>query len=298
VTRVLVTGAGGFIGRRAVAALVASGHDVHAVGRSAGAEGPGVTWHVADLVAPGEAEGVTAKARAEALLHLAWYAVPGRYWTAPENEAWIGASLRLLRGFAAAGGTRAVLTGTAAEYRWGGELLSETGTPLDPATLYGACKHATHVAARAAAAQLGIGLAWARVFFLYGPEEEPGRLVADVARRLLAGERVATTDGTQVRDFLHVDDVAGALAALLASDVCGAVNVASGRPRSVRDVITAVATAAGGLDRVDFGALPQRPGDPPRIVADVGRLRDEVGFAPAVELEEGVAATVRWWREQ
>ncbi len=73
----------------------------------------------------------------------------------------------------------------------------------------------------AAAPELAIELAWGRVFFLYGPGEAPGRLVASVARALLAGERAATGDGTQIRDFLHVDDVAGAFAALLDSDVTG-----------------------------------------------------------------------------
>ena len=296
-TRVLVTGAGGFVGRRAVAALAARGHEVHGAGR--GEPPPGVhAWHRADLLAPGGAEDAAAAAGAEALLHLAWYAEPGRYWVAPENEAWIGASLRLLRAFAAAGGRRAVMAGSSAEYRWGGDVLSEASTPLEPATLYGACKHATHVAARAAAAQLEVELAWARLFFLYGPGEDERRLVAGVARGLLAGERVPTTDGTQRRDFLHVDDAAAALAALLESGVRGAVNVASGEAHEVRALIAAVARAAGGEDRVDLGALPQRAGEPARVVADVARLRDEVGFTPAIELEPGLAATVRWWRER
>src|SRR5205085_8625551 len=125
-------------------------------------------------------------------------------WTAPENVRWVEASLALLRAFAEAGGRRAVLAGTCAEYDWGAgdEVLNERNTPLRPDTLYGAAKHGLHVVGAAQAAQVGFELAWGRVFFLYGPGEAPGRLVPAVARALLAGEPAKTTAGTQVRDFL------------------------------------------------------------------------------------------------
>ncbi|HYM65889.1 MAG TPA: NAD(P)-dependent oxidoreductase, partial [Patescibacteria group bacterium] len=276
----------------ALDALLEGGHEVHAVARRPGPPREGVTWHEADLLAPGAAEGLARAARAEDLLHLAWYAAHGSFWTAPENERWIDASLRLLRAFGEAGGRRAAMAGTCAEYAWGEPLLRERGTSLEPATLYGACKHATHVAASALARQLGVSLAWGRIFFLYGPGEDPGRLVASVARGLLAGEEVPTTEGLQERDFMHVRDVAGALVALLCSEASGAVNIASGRAVPVRDLVSMIAAEAGGSGRVRFGELPSRPDEPPVIAGDAGRLLDEVGFRPQIGLEQGIRETV------
>jgi nucleoside-diphosphate-sugar epimerase len=279
VSRVLVTGATGFIGTHARAALEEAGHDV-------------VTPRL-DLLHPRAADVLVEAARATHLLHLAWYAVPGKFWSAPENEEWIRATMRLLRAFYNAGGQRAVAAGTCAEYDWEGDgLLSERDTPIRPATPYGRAKAETF----ARATELGAELAWGRVFFLYGPGEHPDRLVSSVARRVLAGEEAPTTEGTQVRDFMHVADVAGAFAALVGSDVTGAVNIGSGEPVTVREVVAEVGRAAGRPELLRPGALPQREGEPPRLVADVGRLRDEVGFRPRFDLRSGIADTVEWWR--
>jgi nucleoside-diphosphate-sugar epimerase len=293
---VLVTGATGFIGRRVLGPLQERGFDVHAVARTVPNDPQnGVTWLAADLLDDAQRRGVVQRAGATHLLHLAWYAEHGRFWEAAENVAWTAATLRLAQEFAAAGGRRAVMAGTCAEYAWGsGGMLAENATALEPATLYGACKDAT----RRIVARLVPELAWGRVFFLYGPGERRGRLVAAVARALVAGERAPTSAGGQRRDFLHADDVADAFAALVASDVTGAVNVGSGAPVAVADVVRTIAACAGRPELLDVGALPQRAGEPEEIVADVRRLRDEVGWAPRIGLAEGLASTVDWWRAQ
>lgn len=292
----MLTGAGGFIGRHVLAALVAAGHEVHAVDLRPGGAESGVRWHEADLL---DGAGVVAEVRPEVLVHLAWYAEHGRFWSSPENLRWVAASLGLLRAFAEQGGRRALITGSCAEYEWGGEAdLSEHATPLRPATLYGASKDALRRVAEAYAREAGLELAWGRLFFLYGPWEAPTRLVPAVIRPLLAGERSATTEGAQVRDFMHVRDAADALAALAASGVTGAVNVASGVPVSVAEVIGLIGELTGRPELIDRGAIATPDSEPARIVADVGRLTEEVRFRPRVGLRDGLASTIDWWRSR
>jgi len=299
--RVLVTGASGFVGRRALEPLLASGFEVHAAGRGTGApaDTPGdVTWHRADLLDAAARRALVEGVGASHLLHLAWYAEPGLFWAARENADWVAATIGLLDEFAQSGGTRATLAGTCAEYGWSAPQPLAEDSALEPATYYGACKDATRRVCEGLAQLAGLSLAWGRIFFLYGPREDERRLVASVARALAAGERAPTSKGLQRRDFLHVDDVAGAFAAIVRSDAGGPVNVASGEAVTVRAIAELLADAAGRPDLLDVGALPDRPGDPPEIVADVARLRDEVGFTPRIGLEQGLAQTVDWWRSQ
>lgn len=298
-SRVLVTGARGYVGRHAVTALLRRGHEVVGV-RSADPaapeqERPGLRWVTADLLEPAGPEHAVAEADADALLHLAWYAEHGKFWTAVENIAWSGATLELLRGFAAAGGRRVVCAGTCAEYDWSaldGPCV-EGVTPLRPATLYGAAKHGTHVVAESLAAQTGLSLAWGRIFFSFGPGEPPGRLVPSVVRALLAGEEAHVTEGHQIRDFLPVEQLADAFAAVLESDFTGPVNIASGEGIALRDLIALIAETIGRPDLVRYGAVPTREGEPAVLVADVGRLRREVGWAACRSVLEGIRHVVR-----
>jgi nucleoside-diphosphate-sugar epimerase len=297
---VLVTGASGFVGRRALAPLLARGFEVHAVGRAARAPAgtpDAVVWHGADLLDAAARRRLVAEVGASHLLHLAWYAEPGAFWAARENAPWVAATVGLVDEFAAAGGERAVLAGTCAEYDWIAPQPLREDAPLAPATFYGVCKDATRRVCAGLAERAGLSLAWGRIFFLYGPREDPRRLVASVARALAAGERAPTSAGTQLRDFLHVDDVAGAFATLVDAGIEGAVNVASGEAVSVRSIVERLAMAVGRPELLDIGALAQRPGDPDEIAADVARLRDEAGFRPALTLDEGLARTALWWRD-
>lgn len=299
-TGVLVSGASGFVGLPVVERLAGSGEQVHALfTRVRPRELPGVCWHRLDLADYVAVEELIGRLSPERLIHLAWCTQQDSVWRAPENVLWVEHSLQLLYTFVRGGGRRAVLLGTCAEYDWSSAdgPLGESASRLAPATLYGAAKDGLRRVARAYAEQEGVELAWARLFFLYGPREPPGRLVSSVVRSLLAGELVPTTSGEQVRDFMHVEDVAAGVVALLDSSVVGAVNIASGAGVSVGGVVDRIVQLIGRSELVRRGALPDRPAEPPLLLADVARLREEVGFRPRWSLQDGLAATVRWWEE-
>ena len=281
--RVLLTGATGLIGRQVAGPLTRLGYDVLPVSR----RGAGLRGHLID-----DPEAVAQSAHAECLIHLAWHDGPNRMGAA-DNLDWVSASLRLLTAFASAGGKRVVMVGSCAEYDWTGAGRMDEATPLRPASVYGAAKAATGLAAVAGARALGLSLAWARVFFCYGPGEPEGRLFGDIIKGLQAGHTVDCTDGLQRRDFLHSEDVGGALAALLDSQVEGAVNIGSGRAVAVRDMIGTLARQMGREDLIRLGARPRPTDDPDRIEADATRLRDEVGFTPRYDMESGIRAVLK-----
>lgn len=297
--RILVTGATGFIGRQCLPLLSAKGYEIHAVSsRTPSLHFSDVLWHQSDLMEPAQVSQLITDVKPTHLLHFAWYAIPGRFWTSLDNFRWVQASLFLLQAFARAGGQRVVMAGTCAEYDWNYGYCSEKVTPLLPNTVYGKCKHSLQIMLEAFGKQTGISTAWGRIFFLYGPHEHPDRLIPSVIRSALQERPVRCSHGNQIRDFLHVQDVADAFVQLLNSEVSGAVNIASGRPVTLKDVIRKIVRELGHEDLIEWGALQPPPGDPPLVAANVARLSNEVGWRPSYELDCGLEKTIHWWKKQ
>lgn len=290
--RVLVTGASGLIGRHVTKTMSGAGHDVIALTRG-GKKIPGAAETVmANLLDQDETLRVLQSVRAEALLHLAWYGGTGRL-TSPENLDWAAATIRLVTEFARLGGKRVVAAGSCAEYDWArSERHRETDT-LRPQGLYGSAKARTGELLMAAAPTIGVTLAWARIFFVYGPCEPRGRLMGDLIQGLKSGEAVPCTDGMQIRDFLHAHDVARALGLILDRAHSGAVNIASGKEIKVRDLIDEVARQMGAADLVKLGAIARPETDPDQIRADVSLLTGTLGFIPEFDLVSGIADVIK-----
>ena len=264
VKRVLVTGASGFIGSHTLESLVDRGYDVHAVAsRAIPFEREGVTWHQANLLDDGERGALVARVEPTHLLHLAWFVAPGKVIDAVVNVDWTRASLALYEEFVASGGQRAVTAGSSYEYDWRFGYCSEEVTPLVPDTVYGSCKKALGEVVSAYAGTCGLASAWPRIFFLYGPREHPDRLVSSVVRSLLDESPALCSRGAQIRDYLFVEDAADALVALLDSDVSGPVNIGSGRPITVKELVLTDDGDEWRPDLIRLGAIPARANDAP-----------------------------------
>jgi nucleoside-diphosphate-sugar epimerase len=218
---------------------------------------------------------------------MAWYAVPGKYLTAPENRDCLEGSRRLLSKLK----RRAVFAGTCFEFELTEKPLRED-SPTKPMTLYAECKDALRreVEARPDSA-------WVRFFYQYGPWEDPKRLVPAVITQQLRGEPSKVTPGLQRADYLHVEDVASAVCSVAESRVQGCVNIGSGEAPSVREIVTKITELGGRPELVQWGAYPQKPTDPMLIRADNSKLRS-TGWTPKYTLESGLRQTFDWWRAQ
>jgi nucleoside-diphosphate-sugar epimerase len=308
VAKVLVTGAAGFIGRSSLEPLQKAGYEVCAVvsprqePRDREADAPhDVDVRHADLTDPAVIDALLETVKATHLLHFAWIATPGLYWHSEENYRWLSASRHLLAAFARYGGQRAVMAGSCAEYDWSRvAVCHERSSPLadegGTATPYAACKIAMQRSLEEYGRSHGLSSAWGRIFFQYGPGEPRERLIASVIVNLLAGHEARCTHGRQIRSFLHVEDVAAAFAALLASSAQGPVNIGSGDRIAIAELLQRVARDIGRPELLKLGARAAPPGEPALLVPDIGRLSAEVGWSPRRALDEGLQDTVRWWR--
>ena len=298
--RVLVTGAGGFIGSHSTRALVEAGHDVAAVVRPGHphdrladvAERAQVLE--ADLADPDRVGVVLDEMKPEAILHAAWYVDPGRYLHAvAENLAAVATTAGLLRAGLDSGCGRVVLVGTGFEPGAGG---AAGGVDPPQRSVYRSAKAAVHDLA-AGLADEGASVTCAHVFYLYGPGEDANRLVPALIRACLAGEPIEVTDGRQRRDYLHVADVASALCALVEQPTGPSVDVCSGAPLEVRELYDAVGAATGRRDLIRDGARPYGEGEVLVAAGDDSAMR-ALGWSPSISLRDGVEDCVSFWRSR
>ncbi len=302
--KVLLTGVTGLLGSYLGRRLVAGGHEVHALVRP-GASTLRIDSYArslrlveSDLARPETYRQRLAEIRPDVAFHLAWYAEPGSFWNALENLDCVAMTMELVRELARCGCGHLVVAGSCAEYRPSTGPMPES-TPTQPTTLYGAAKDATRAVLEASAPFMDMTVAWARVFFPFGPGEPEQKLVPTVTRALLCGERAHCSHGRQIRDFIYVEDCADALRAISAAGIKGPVNVGTGEGHSVRTLVETLAELTGrSASDLDFGTIKAVADEAPEIVADIRRLREEAGWQPTHTLHSALAETVDWWRKQ
>jgi UDP-glucuronate decarboxylase len=299
--RVFLTGASGFIGSQIARLLVKRGDEVHVLLRPLSdrrrIEDVARALRVieGDLTQTEALSEPLAAASPEVALLVGWYAEPGKYLRARDNVALMRGNLDLAFRLAGAGCHKIVAAGTCFEYDTDFGFLSES-TPVRPRSLYAASKLSCYLILEQLLAASDTKLAWTRLFYQYGPHEHPARIVPSVMLSLLRGERARVTAGEQIRDFLHVEDVARALVAVADSELTGPVNIGSGRPVSIRDIVERIGIMTGRPDLISLGEISYDPGDPKFICADNRKLREGTEWRPSVGLDDGLRATLEWWR--
>jgi dTDP-6-deoxy-L-talose 4-dehydrogenase (NAD+) len=288
--RILVTGGSGFLGSAVVRHALTAGHDVAILSRqpNTAAGTPGSVPIPGDLASP-PWEAI-AGFRPEAVLHAAWIATPGVYLESPANSDW----LRWSRGFAQRlpelGVRHLTVLGTCIEYAVTGKPLNEVETPLAPVSPYARAKAELHAALVSDLSGSGTDLAWARIFYPYGPNEHPARLASSLLTRVLAGQPITLKTPNSTKDYIHEDDVARALLTVVGAGFQGPINIGTGEGVTVGMLARTLAEFAG---RPDLVVLPaDAPRDPlDFVVADASRLHS-LGWRPQVALVDGLRRLV------
>jgi len=268
---VLLTGACGFVGRQILRALTERGVKVRVVVRDGSQGRLSVREAIDRVIATPDLFGETADWWAETckgidtVIHVAWYAEPGKYLQSAKNIDCLAGTLQMAKGAARAKVRRFVGIGTCVEYDLAGGVLS-VDTPLRPVTPYAGAKAAAFMALSQWLPSQNVEFAWCRLFYLHGEGEDERRLVPYLRSKLAAGEPANLTSGNQVRDFLDVREAGKLIAEIALSKKQGAANVCSGIPIKVRQLAEQIADEYGHRDLLVFGARPDDPLEPPCVV--------------------------------
>jgi nucleoside-diphosphate-sugar epimerase len=268
---VLLTGATGFVGRQVLRVLAQRGFRVRAVVRDGKQNQLSDIKNVETVVTTPDlfAEDVNwwkeVCTGIDTVIHVAWYAEPGKYLQSTKNLDCLIGTLNLAKGAAQAKVRRFIGIGTCSEYNFADGILS-IGTPLLPLTPYAGAKAAAFMALLHCLPLEAVEFAWCRLFYLYGEGEDTRRLVPYLRARLKAGETSDLTNGNQIRDFLDVCEAGQMIVETALSEVQGPVNICSGVPVSVRQLAEQIADEYGRRDLLKFGVRPDNLFDPPCVV--------------------------------
>lgn len=296
--KVLVTGATGFIGINTLSNLNRNGYEVHAVTFKSNNDihkSNGVIWHHCDLLKTLEIKKLFKDIQPDEMLHLAWYAIPGKYTNSEENLLWVQSSIEILINFKINGGKRFIFAGTCAEYDLSYGYLDEKSTISKPNSLYGICKLSFENIAQKYCSNNGISFASGRIFYLYGDRENPNRIIPYVINCLINNQIAHCSHGNQIRDFLNVKDVALAFAEILQSHVEGIINVGSGQPVRLKDVLLKIGEKFNKKDLIHFGDIETSLDEPEMIVSNNKKLKNETKWVETFDLDSGLNQAIDWW---
>lgn len=298
--RVIVTGASSFMGLAAVRELGMLGIQTEAVIRPSSPARGALEEMEHVRVRPCLLEEIrflaekTGLKEADAWLHLGWEGAGSANRQNPELQRKnIGYAMESLRTAAALGCGRFLFTGSQAEYGICREPMREDGE-CHPVSEYGKDKLEVCRRASAAAGALGLTYLHARVFSVYGPGDHPWSLVSSCLRTFSQGGHMELGECTQHWNFLYIEDMARAMAALLGAPglPAGVYNIAGEDTRVLREFVEQMHRICGGRGTYQYGRRPPNAEGPASLLPDVGKLERAVGWRPEVTFEEGIRRTL------
>jgi UDP-glucose 4-epimerase len=305
---VWVTGAHGFLGRHLSAHMAGLGSVVYGVGHGhwppANALASGVSYWINGEVGPASLDLLLRQSGPPGIVfHLAGGSAVGASLANPyeDFERTVSTTARVLDWVRLRVPEAVVVAASsAAVYGAGHDGAIDEGASCAPYSPYGYHKAAMEMLCRSYAQNFGLRIRIARVFSAYG-ENLRKQLLWDLCCKLSVDDRTLVLDGTgdERRDWLHAQDIAGAMACIARSadgDVARFVNVGSGSGTPVSAVAQMVARAWGTQTTPTFTGR-SRPGDPVSLVAAVSRLT-ALGFSPGIPLHDGIVRYVAWYRRQ
>ncbi|MFT8336731.1 UDP-glucose 4-epimerase GalE [Acetobacter orientalis] len=319
--RFLVTGGAGYVGLHTVLALLDNGHNVVVFDNPRPGHKAAIpaqaTIIQADLADLDTLNATLANGPWDGVFHFAARSLVGESMQDPMlyMAANAGIGFGLIDACIKHGIKRFVFSSTAALFGTAGSAPIDEDTPINPASPYGESKYMVERALYWADRIHGLKSACLRYFNAAGsdpqgragedhqPETHLIPLVIDAALKrrpplTLFGTDYPTPDGTCVRDYVHVSDLARAHLAVLPllNERSVTFNIGTGRGHSNREIIDSVARVTG-LD-IPWAAGPRRPGDPPYLVASPARLMAATGWQPEFAHIDKIVETVFAWRNQ
>lgn len=303
--RVIVTGAAGFVGANLAQRLVQDGHETHLIARD-----DADLWRLTEIlghaqihsVALEDAESVrraVAAVRPDWVFHVAAHG--GYSWQSDARrmiDSNVLGTMNLLRACHESGFESFVNTGSSSEYGFKNHPPAEDEL-LEPNSDYAVTKACATMFCRYAAVARMERVATLRLYSVYGPLEEPRRLIPTLIVRGLVGELPPLADPIVARDYVFVDDVVDAylLAASRAGDEPGAVyNVGSGVQTSLREIVEVARRALRIPMEPQWSTMPNRMWDTSVWVADNRKTRSQLGWQPRSSLVEGFEKLIEWFR--
>ena len=304
--RFLITGAAGFVGCALTRRLLADGHEVHVLLKSstprwrlAGLEAD-LRRHEVNLEDEAATRALVASIRPEVIYHLATH---GAYPTQADADGIIQTNIlgtwNLLKAAAHVDFELFVNTGSSSEYGFKDYAMRETDV-LEPNSYYSVAKCAQTLLCQHVAKTEKRPIITYRLFSVYGPYEEPSRLVPTVVRRCLEGQDLTLVSPEIARDFVYVDDAVDAYLHFDAlANLSGEIfNIGTGIGSTVQEVVDLVLKHTGARVACHWGAMPARIWDATTWVADCTKSGRLLGWRPRTTLSEGLARTVDWMRQR